>query len=352
MKKKISIIALVTNMICLFLKCWKAFGQRPATNDKKQYRQLMNSYYKGTFHNHETKALNVDNKNSTGKRRGDNLPINHLTNIQSPAKDELKWIWLGHSSSLLQIQGLNILIDPVFSKYASPIPFLGPKRFSKLPIEIENLPELDAVVISHDHYDHLDYHTIIKIDAKVKAYYVPLGVEKHLIRWGIDVNKIHPMAWWDKISINELEITAVPGHHFSGRLPWLNNTTLWCGYVLANNNYKIYYTGDTGYSDHFKEIKKKFGTIDLMILEDGQYDQKWKDIHLMPAQGIQAIKDIDPKWVVPVHWGAYSISFHAWNDPVKQITSLAHDDQINVATPLIGEIVDYTHLKQYQKHWW
>lgn len=250
------------------------------------------------------------------------------------------------------MQGLNILIDPVFSKYASPVAVFGPKRFSSLPIEIEDLPKIDVVVISHDHYDHLDYATIIKINNKVKNYCVPLGVDKHLIRWGIQASKIHTMAWWDIVDLKGLKITATPANHFSGRLPWTNNTTLWCGYVFENKNYKTYYTGDSGYSNYFKEINKKFGEIDFMILEDGQYDKKWKKIHMTPFQALQAAKDIQAKWVVPIHWGTFSISFHDWDDPINQITNLAEKQQINVVTPLIGEIIDYNQIEKYQTKWW
>lgn len=350
------IIAVITIIGLIFLRLWKAFGQRPLTSDKQRYSKLMSSYYQGSFHN-DAKIPQVNNaKKETIIKKGriprDKIPIKHLRNIPDATKDELKWVWLGHSSSLLQMQGLNILIDPVFSKYASPIAGFGPKRFARLPIEIEDLPKIDIVVISHDHYDHLDYATIIKIDDKVKAYCVPLGVEKHLIRWGIETSKIHTMAWWDIVDLKGLKITAVPANHFSGRLPWLNNTTLWCGYVFENEYYKVYYTGDSGYSDYFKEISKRFGEIDFMILEDGQYDKKWKKIHMTPDQALQAVKDIKAKWIVPVHWGTFSISFHAWDDPVNQITSLASKQQIKVATPLIGEIVDYAQIEKYQDKWW
>lgn len=267
-------------------------------------------------------------------------------------EDQLKWIWFGHSSSMLQMQGMNILIDPVFSEYSSPVSGFGPQRFSEVPIDLDDLPDIDMLVISHDHYDHLDYQTIKEIDDKVKTYCVPLGVEKHLRKWNVAASKIHTLAWWQDVTVNGLRVTAVPGRHYTGRLPWTKNTTLWCGFVFENEYYQTYYTGDTGYGDHFKEIHNRFGAMDLVILENGQYDNAWEAIHLLPEQGIQAIKDLEARWFVPVHWGTFSICNHAWDDPVQQITLLAQEQNLNVATPMIGEIVDYRSIENYQDHWW
>ena len=280
------------------------------------------------------------------------IPVHQLKKIEKAKNDELKWIWFGHSSSLLQIEGKNVLMDPVFSNYTSPIPFIGPKRFTKLPIDIEKVPSIDVLAISHDYYDHLDYQTIKQIDKKVKEYCVPLGVEKHLLRWGIDENKIHVMNWWDEVKIDGLTIISTPGRHFTGRVPWRNNTTLWSGYVFKNNKYTTYFTGDTGYGNHFKEVYEKFGDIDLLMIEDGQYDKSWSNIHMLPKDGIQAMKDLHAKWTVPVHWGAFCICNHAWDDPIKQITTRSQKENLNVATPKIGEIVDYSHIETYQEHWW
>lgn len=340
----------------LFIIFWPSFGQGTSNADKKLYIQKSNLFYDGTFHGDPEISVMNDNKSEFGENeqkvpKGE-IPVNELKQIESSQADDLKWVWFGHSSSMLQMQGLNILIDPVFSEYTSPVQGFGSKRFSKLPITKENLPEIDVLVISHDHYDHLDYQTIKDIDHKVKEYCVPLGVENHLKRWGVDESKIHSMAWWEEVEINGLTITSTPGRHYTGRLPWQTNTTLWSGYVFESEKYKSYYTGDTGYGDHFKEIYKKFGAMDFVMLEDGQYDKSWEAIHLLPEQGIQAIKDLHAKWFVPIHWGAYSISYHAWDDPIKQITSLAKLENMNVATPLIGEILDYQNIEQYQDKWW
>ena len=197
-----------------------------------------------------------------------------------------------------------------------------------------------------------DYQTIKQIDEKVKEYCVPLGIEKHLLRWGVNEKKIHVMNWWDEVKVDGLTITSTPGRHFTGRVPWRNNTTLWSGYVFKNDKYTTYFTGDTGYGNHFEEVYEKFGAIDLLMIEDGQYDRAWSNIHMLPKAGIQAMKDLHAKWTVPVHWGAFCICNHAWDDPIKQITTRSQKENLNVATPKIGEIVDYSHIETYQEHWW
>lgn len=360
LKKVIKIILIIILVIAiiavLFIKLWQPFGQGITNNDKKLYSEKTDLFYDGTFHGNPEISVMNDSRSEFSDHeqtipKGE-IPVHQLTSIHDASVDDLKWIWFGHSSSMLQMQGLNILIDPVFSEYASPVQGFGAKRFSDLPITKENLPIIDVLVISHDHYDHLDYGTIKDIDDKVKSYCVPLGVEKHLIRFGVDENKIHSMAWWEEVKISGLTITSTPGRHYTGRLPWQNNTTLWSGYVFQNEKYKSYYTGDTGYGEHFKEIYDKFGVMDFVMLEDGQYDKSWEAIHLLPEQGIQAAKELQARWVVPVHWGTFSISYHAWNDSIKQITELAKEENINVATPRIGEIVDYQNIQQFQEKWW
>ena len=244
---------------------------------------------------------------------------------------------------------------PIDSQYVSVAVYLHDNPLKKIftvITDIENMSNIDVLAISHDHYDHLDYQTIKQIDEKVKEYCVPLGVEKHLLRWGVNEKKIHVMNWWDEVKVDGLTITSTPGRHFTGRVPWRNNTTLWSGYVFKNDKYTTYFTGDTGYGNHFEEVYEKFGAIDLLMIEDGQYDRAWSNIHMLPKDGIQAMKDLHAKWTVPVHWGAFCICNHAWDDPIKQITTRSQKENLNVATPKIGEIVDYSHIETYQEHWW
>lgn len=351
------IVIIVIGVLAVgFISFYKPFGDVYTFISDQEYATKTDLYIDGTFHGDPEISVMSDQESQFSDDEqvipNEAIPVEKLNEIPQAGINELKWVWFGHSSSMLQMQGMNILIDPVFSDYSSPLSGFGPKRFSEVPIDLENLPEIDILVISHDHYDHLDYQTIHQIDDKVKKYCVPLGVEKHLIKWGIDESKIYSLAWWEDVTIDGLTVTSVPGRHYTGRVPWTKNTTLWCGFVFQNENYQTYYTGDTGYGDHFQEINEKFGAMDLVILEDGQYDNSWEAIHLLPEQGIQAIKELEAKWFVPVHWGTFSICYHPWDDPIKQITALAEKENLNVATPMIGEIVDYSQIEQYQDHWW
>lgn len=359
-KKIMKVIVIVLLLICiigiLFLLFWTPFGRSPSKQDKESYEKKVSYFYDGIFHGDPEISVMSGNKSDFSKEENTipkkEIPVKLLKDIPMADKDSMKVVWFGHSSSMLQLQGKNILIDPVLSQYSSPVRGFGSKRFSKIPIQPEQLPEIDMLVISHDHYDHLDYKTIKEVDSKVKEYLVPLGVDKHLLRWGVDEKKIHVMAWWDEVQIDDLRITSTPGRHYSGRLPWNNNTTLWSGYVFQNDKYKVYYTGDTGYGDFFQDIYNKFGAMDLMLLEDGQYDKAWEAIHMLPEQGIKAAETVQASWVIPVHWGAFSLSYHSWDDPIKQITKLGDEHGINIATPRIGEIVDFSKISDYQECWW
>lgn len=355
MKILLIIIVVIASISFLFIRFYKPFGQGISAQDKNDYAQRTDAFYDGYFHGKpeisimNDKESQFDGKNTTSSGK---IPVNKIQSIPSASKDELKFIWFGHSSSMLQMDKKNILIDPVFSDYASPVAGFGVKRFSELPILSEDLPLIDIVIISHDHYDHLDYSTIKAIDKGVSYYCVPLGVENHLTRWGVDEDKIYTFAWWEEVEFGDLKITSVPGRHYSGRLPWQMNTSLWSGFVFESTKHTAYYTGDTGYGDHFKEIYEKFGDIDLMILENGQYDDSWEAIHMLPPQGIQACKDVNASWIIPVHWATFSLGYHPWDDPIKQITKLASEEGLNIATPLIGDIVNYSNINDFSQQWW
>lgn len=325
-----------------------SLGGKVNKEDSLLYQKRNKLYRKGIFHcdpeiDFHGQKSDYKNEERIPKR---NIPINYLDKIDN--SNDLRFIWFGHSSFLIQLDNMNILVDPVFSNCASPVSFIGPKRFSELPIDIDKMPIIDLLVISHDHYDHLDYKTIKQLDNKVKKYLVPLGVEKHLLKWKINKDRIITISWWEEIKIKDLSIISIPTRHFSGRVPWRNNTTLWCGYLFKNNQYKVCYTGDTGYGNHFKEVYDKYGEIDLLILENGQYDKAWPNIHMMPSQGIQAIKDLHASMTIPVHWGTFSICKHAWNDSIKQLFNRKED--LNIASIKIGEIVSYGNI--YQDYWW
>lgn len=341
----------------LFLVFWPSFGKKPSKEQQTQYAERTKAFYDGKFHTPEKFKMLVNLKDSEDKEEAQlkpdrEIPVHKITELPKADIEDLTVTWFGHSTSMLQIHGMNVFIDPVLSEYASPVGFAGAKRIAEVPMEAENLPEIDLLLISHDHYDHLDYQTIKDIDKKVKAYCVPLGVDNHLKRWGVDPAKIHTMAWWEETDINGLKVASTPGQHYSGRLPWQNNTTLWSGYMLSDEYHKVYYTGDTGYGDFFEEIRERYGEPELMLSEDGQYDPRWPYTHMTPKEVLKAAGDMGTDWLLPVHWAGFVLSRHAWNDPVEQLTALAENSKVSISTPQIGETVHFEDIKNYQEKWW
>lgn len=244
---------------------------------------------------------------------------------------------LGHSSLLLKIAGKIILIDPMFSQRASPVSFFGPKRFHPVPLNIEDFAEIDAVIISHDHYDHLDKETIKKLTTKTKQFFVPLGVGQYLTGWGVASSKVNELDWWQSDNLDEIKFTATPAQHFSGRGLSDRNKTLWASWVITTPRHNIFYSGDGGYFDGFKKIGEALGPFNLAILESGAYDKNWSSVHMMPKQTIQAHKDLNADVLLPVHNSTFDLAFHSWYDPLTQLTVLAQQHDIKLATPVIGE---------------
>lgn len=246
--------------------------------------------------------------------------------------------WFGHSAFLVEIDGKRLLLDPMLGEIASPISFIGPKRFSEtLPIAIEDLPAIDAVLISHDHYDHLDYGSIKKLAEKTSHFYVALGVGAHLERWGVPAAKITEMDWWQESSFQGLKFVSTPARHFSGRGLSDRMKTLWTSWVIKGERDKIFFSGDTGYFDGFKEIGDKYGPFDITLMECGQYNELWANIHMMPEETVQAHLDLKGKLLMPIHWGAFTLAMHSWTDPVERVMSKAKALKIPITTPRIGE---------------
>ena len=265
---------------------------------------------------------------------------------------ELFFTWFGHSTLLIQMSGKNILFDPVFSNRSSPVQFAGPKRFTPPPCTIADLPEIDILIISHDHYDHLDKPAIKKIDSKVKKYVCPLGVEKRLKKFGVDPDKITDMAWWEEIQLEGIHIACTPARHFSGRTLTDRFETLWASWVLSDGKYKIFESGDSGWDDHFQRIGAKYGSFDLAFIEAGQYDTRWPAVHMKPEESFQAAQAAGAKHVVPIHWGAFVLSRHPWDDSVQRIVKAAGESDIKIITPYIGETVPFSKILDHQNRWY
>lgn len=253
------------------------------------------------------------------------IPAMEPTYLRQFDVGELYFSWLGHSSVFLHMQGQNILIDPVFSKFTSPVPFAGPRRFPGRAPKPAVFPEIDFVLITHSHYDHLDKKTVLSLDFKVKHYVVPEGIKAILKRFGIKQDKITELSWYENCSEKGLAISLVPSQHGSGRNPFSMNSSLWGGYLLQSKDYTVYHSGDGGYADHFHSIQQKYGDIDLAIMECGQYNEKWHGVHMFPEESVQACLDLHAKLAIPVHWGAYVLSDHGWDDPPKRFAQRAQE---------------------------
>jgi L-ascorbate metabolism protein UlaG (beta-lactamase superfamily) len=286
------------------------------------------------------------NANGTPKK-----PLPHMKPNFDRSKD-FKITWFGHSSYLIQVDEVNILVDPVFSERPSPFQFIGTKRFDGTDfVKVEDLPNLDIVLITHDHYDHLDYDSILKLKLKTAHFITSLGVGSHLNYWGIPDQQITELVWNEQTSpLADIGFTALPARHFSGR-KFKRNQTLWSSFVLKTKSHQIYLGGDSGNDVHFKTIGEAYGPFDLAILECGQYNTMWPLIHLFPEEVIQAGLALKAKKLLPVHWGKYKLALHDWDEPIKRLIAAAFGKEIKVITPLLGESF-YLDKNQATTHWW
>jgi L-ascorbate metabolism protein UlaG (beta-lactamase superfamily) len=252
----------------------------------------------------------------------------------------ITYTWFGHSTILINLNGKVIITDPVFTKAASPVSFINKSFNYSNEYSVDMLPELDVVLISHDHYDHLDYKTILKINSKTKKFIVPLGVDAHLLRWGISPNKIEIADWGDSILIDStLKFISTPARHFSGRGPKDRDKTLWCSWVIESGAKKVFFGGDSGYGKHFKNIGEKYGPFDITFIECGQYNESWAQIHALPEQTVQAHIDLKGKRLFPIHWSKFRLSIHSWTEPIERAKTASLENNVNIQSSKIGEIV-------------
>lgn len=227
--------------------------------------------------------------------------------------------WLGHATLLVEIGGRRILVDPLFADRAGPGRLLGPSRFFPPPLALADLPPIDAVVITHDHYDHLSAPTIRALAARVPRFVVPLGVGAHLERWGVAPGRIAELDWWETADVGGVALTATPARHFSGRGLRNRDGTLWCGYALVTPSARLYLSGDSGYGPHFGEIGARLGPFDLACVEIGAYDRRWPDVHMGPEQAVQAAQDVRAATMLPLHWATFNLAFHGWTEPGERV---------------------------------
>ncbi|MEC1526171.1 MBL fold metallo-hydrolase [Neobacillus niacini] len=347
--------------IILFITLHPTFGGSPSVQDRVRYREFDN-YKNREFVNQIPTDMKMDvstilslmKDSFTGKKdRRPTNPIPISIDWNKIYSDEDSLTWFGHSTMLLSLDKKKILIDPMFGPSPSPVTFVGSKRYSEdLLYVIEKLPQIDIVLITHDHYDHLDYPSIIKLKEKVGHFIVPLGVAAHLIKWGVKEVQITECNWWDEVKWEGLIIASVPSQHFSGRGLFNRNSTLWNGWVILGETQRIYTSGDGGYGPHFKKIGEKYGPFDLTLMEGGQYDQRWSDIHMQPEESVQAHLDVRGKTMMLIHWGAFTLAYHSWTDPVDRAIGAAEQKEVNLIAPNLGETVVLNGSYIEPSSWW
>ncbi|MFA9391428.1 MAG: MBL fold metallo-hydrolase [Prolixibacteraceae bacterium] len=335
-------------------------GRKPK-GERLQRILKSENYKKGIFENKQ--ETNMDRPPIEGikemmKKKADQRPSSPINTLpidkiryENSVSDTTLITWLGHSTLLIRMNNLTIITDPVFSQRASLFQNLGPKKFDySHEYTLEELPEIDVVVISHDHYDHLDYEAIRYLRSRVKKFITPLGVGAHLEHWGVDSAKIEEYDWWESANIAGVKFTATPGRHFTGRLFADRFKTLWCGWAIVAGNEKLYFSGDSGYFDGFKVIGERLGPFDFSFVECGQYSKYWPYIHMMPEESVQAALDVKSKRAMPIHWGKFKLSIHTWFEPPTRFIKEADEKGLEVATPKIGQT--FTLDEFPVEEWW
>lgn len=263
----------------------------------------------------------------------------------------LRITWMGHSTTLVEIDGVRLLLDPVWSDRPTPIPGVGPARWYPPAIALDQLPSIDAVLISHDHYDHLDMPTVTALARTGTQFIVPLGVGAHLEYWGVAPDRIVELDWWDSIAVKAVQLVSTPARHASGRMLFDMDATLWTGFAIIGPLHRVYYSGDTGLFPALRDIGERFGPFDCTLIEVGQYHRAWPDWHIGPEQAVQAHEMVRGRVMLPVHWGLFRLAYHGWTEPIERVLAAAALRGATVATPRPGESVEPA-LPLVTTRWW
>jgi L-ascorbate metabolism protein UlaG (beta-lactamase superfamily) len=364
------LLALLSLLVILVIALVASTGGLDVTGGKPDGERLARmqrspNYRDGEFHNSDTTLYGLEGSAWASMKRwlfGPEqrhppapIPIVRLTRASfatAPASG-LRATWLGHSSVLVEIDGARLLFDPVWANRASPSRIVGPKRFFEVPLPIEEMPPLDAVVASHDHYDHLD-RDVVKALAKAQPnlrFIVPLGVGAHLERWGVAPERITDLDWWESTTLGALTLTATPARHFSGRGLSDKNHTLWASWSVKGTSHSVFHSGDTGPFAGFVDIGSRHGPFDLTLIKIGAYGEGWPDIHVTPEQAVDVNTTLRGRSLLPIHWGTFNLAFHSWDEPAERVVAAAVKNGTKLFVPRPGESIEPDSVPK-QHFWW
>lgn len=355
-KSLLILLTILTISIVSFLAFTPVFGGKPDVSsqekinssknfDGERFVNLVPTQVRTPNPNDDYSALDFF-RSPKGKNPSEALP-NRVFNKE--IFDNGDFVWLGHSTILTKTNDVTILTDPIFNS-ASPVQF-AVKPFAMQTVNsIDSMPEIDVIIISHDHYDHLDYLAIKDLASRTKKFLVPLGIKAHLLRWGISAEKIEEMDWYESTTYKTVKFTLTPSRHFSGRN--VNNafSTLWGSWVVQSSALNIFFSGDSGYFDEFKKIGEVYGPFDIAFIENGAYNTNWAQIHMLPEQSVQASIDLKAKLFFPIHWGKFDLSLHPWKEPIERASKAAQEKQVNIVTPIVGEV--FVTTRYPKEKWW
>ena len=348
----------ITILVLLSSTEWLvSLGGRPSGARLERIRRSP-QYVRGRFRNKQDAPLTtVSNREMLRRQffgKEQRAPLRPIPVVRPTlsATPGLRATWLGWATVLVEIDGHRVLTDPVWSERCSPSTLVGPKRFHAPPIALAALPPIDVVVISHDHYDHLDMPVVRALARRGTRFAVPLGIGAHLERWGVAPKQIAELDWNESVDVAGLHLTATPSRHYSGRNPRYNNQTLWASWVVKGPRHRCYFSGDTGYSPAFKVIGQQHGPFDLTLIKIGAYDETWESIHLDPEDAVRAHVDLGGRVMLPVHWATFNLGFHAWREPPDRAVAAAKKAGITLVVPRPGETVDLDAGPHPIEPWW